>query len=142
MCPCHRLAIHREPAAPDQKPVAALSPLIESFPRPGDTVLDPFAGSGSALFASKKLDRNHICWVDLDARHHAIVAAEPCQLGASRPMAPVSLAFLGVSGSISPHKRARFRRSTLAELPRTTAASAAAGFLAITAKPQMIATAW
>ena len=56
---------------PTQKPVAALLPLIESFSRPGDTVLDPFTGSGSTLFAAKKLGRNYI-GVELDAKYHAI----------------------------------------------------------------------
>jgi adenine-specific DNA-methyltransferase len=46
-------------------------PLIESFSRPGDTVLDPFSGSGSTLFAAKKLGRNYI-GVEMDAKFHAI----------------------------------------------------------------------
>ena len=45
---------------PTQKPLAALCPLIESFSKPGDTVLDPFAGSGSSLLAAKKLGRNYV----------------------------------------------------------------------------------
>jgi site-specific DNA-methyltransferase (adenine-specific) len=56
---------------PTQKPLAALTPLIEAFSRPGDTVLDPFTGSGSTLLAAKKLGRSYI-GVELDARYHAI----------------------------------------------------------------------
>jgi len=56
---------------PTQKPIAALMPLIESFSRPGDTVLDPFSGSGSTLLAAKKLGRSYI-GVELDANYHAI----------------------------------------------------------------------
>jgi site-specific DNA-methyltransferase (adenine-specific) len=56
---------------PTQKPIAALMPLIESFSRPGDTVLDPFSGSGSTLLAAKRLGRLYI-GVELDSNYHAI----------------------------------------------------------------------
>ena len=56
---------------PTQKPIAALMPLIESFSRPGDTVLDLFTGSGSTLLAAKKLGRFYI-GVELDPTYHAI----------------------------------------------------------------------
>lgn len=56
---------------PTQKPLAALTPLIEAFSRPGDTVLDPFAGSGSSLLAAKTLGRSYI-GIELDAKYHAI----------------------------------------------------------------------
>jgi DNA modification methylase len=55
---------------PTEKPLAALMPLIESFSRPGDTVLDPFTGSGSSLLAAKTLGRNYI-GIELDAKYHA-----------------------------------------------------------------------
>jgi adenine-specific DNA-methyltransferase len=55
---------------PTQKPLAALMPLIESFSCSGDTVLDPFAGSGSSLLAAKTLGRNYI-GIELDAKYHA-----------------------------------------------------------------------
>jgi len=38
---------------PTQKPVECLAPLIESFSRPRDIVLDPFAGSGSTCVAAR-----------------------------------------------------------------------------------------
>jgi len=39
--------------------------LIEKFSRPGDLVVDPFAGSGTTLAAAKKLGRNYLgCEVD------------------------------------------------------------------------------
>ena len=37
---------------PTQKPVAPLRQLIRSFSKPGDVVLDPFAGSGSTAVAA------------------------------------------------------------------------------------------
>lgn len=58
---------------PTQKPLSVLSPLIEAFSKPGDTVLDPFAGSGSSLLAAKMLERNWL-GVELDAKYHAIAS--------------------------------------------------------------------
>ena len=40
---------------PTQKPVEALRPIIAALTRPGDIVLDPFAGSGSTLVAAQLL---------------------------------------------------------------------------------------
>ena len=45
---------------PTQKPIAALVPLIRSFTLPGESVLDPFAGSGSACAAALLTDRRYI----------------------------------------------------------------------------------
>jgi adenine-specific DNA-methyltransferase len=56
---------------PTQKPLSALMPLVETFSAPEDTVLDPFAGSGSTLMAAKTLGRSYI-GIELDARYHAI----------------------------------------------------------------------
>ncbi len=42
---------------PTQKPLALLSRLVECFSSPGDLVLDPCCGSGSALVAAKRLGR-------------------------------------------------------------------------------------
>jgi site-specific DNA-methyltransferase (adenine-specific) len=55
---------------PTQKPVQALSPLIECFTKPGQLVLDPFCGSGSTLVAAQALGR-HWLGIELDAKHHA-----------------------------------------------------------------------
>ena len=54
---------------PTQKPVAALTPLIESFCKPGGIVLDPFCGSGSTLVAAKQLGRAYV-GIELNAGHH------------------------------------------------------------------------
>jgi site-specific DNA-methyltransferase (adenine-specific) len=59
---------------PTQKPIGILKPLIEAFSRPGDTVLDPFCGSGSTLVAASELDRAYI-GIELDPDHHATAQA-------------------------------------------------------------------
>lgn len=45
---------------PAQKPAVTLLTLIEEFSKPGDTVLDPFCGSGACLYAAKMRGRNVI----------------------------------------------------------------------------------
>jgi site-specific DNA-methyltransferase (adenine-specific) len=45
---------------PTQKPVAALAPLIRSFSLPGETVFDPFTGSGSSCAAALLTGRKYI----------------------------------------------------------------------------------
>jgi len=54
---------------PTQKPVGIFTPLIEAFTKPGDVVLDPFAGSGSTLVAARDMDRRFI-GIELDEAHH------------------------------------------------------------------------
>lgn len=54
---------------PTQKPVSALTPLIESFCRPDGVVLDPFCGSGSTLVAARKTGRQYV-GIELDRRHY------------------------------------------------------------------------
>jgi len=48
---------------PTQKPVRSLKPVIESFTRPGEVVLDPFCGSGTTALAAKNLGRH---WVGIE----------------------------------------------------------------------------
>lgn len=54
---------------PTQKPVGALTPLIEAFSRPGELVLDPFCGSGSTLVAAYETGRAYI-GIELNGAHH------------------------------------------------------------------------
>ena len=54
---------------PTQKAVSILEPLIVAFSQPGDTVLDPFAGSGTTGVASARLQRRFI-GIELDPGHH------------------------------------------------------------------------
>ncbi len=58
---------------PTQKAVSALLPLVRTFSREGQRVLDPFCGSGSTLVAAKRLNRRYL-GIELDPEYHAIAA--------------------------------------------------------------------
>ena len=53
---------------PTEKAVSVLTPLIESFSRPGDLVLDPFSGSGSTSVAAALSGRDY-CGIELERRY-------------------------------------------------------------------------
>lgn len=53
---------------PTEKPLSGIRPLIEAFSRPGDIVLDPFAGSGTTAAAAAEQDRRYIA-IELEARY-------------------------------------------------------------------------
>lgn len=53
---------------PTQKPVSALTPLIEAYSKPGDVILAPFAGSGTTGIAAQKLGRNYVL-IEMDETH-------------------------------------------------------------------------
>jgi site-specific DNA-methyltransferase (adenine-specific) len=53
---------------PSEKPISLISELIESSSRTGETVLDPFAGSGSTVVAAVLLGRKAIA-VEVDPRY-------------------------------------------------------------------------
>jgi DNA modification methylase len=82
---------------PTQKPVGSLKPLIEAFSKPGDIVLDPFAGSGSTLVAAKETGRRFVgIELDQDHQHTAAMRLQSRFLGnvvsapASKFHAPVA----------------------------------------------------
>src|SRR5258708_6312952 len=54
---------------PTQKPIALLERIISASSNPGDMVLDPFCGCGTAIAAAQKLGRK---WVGIDITHLAI----------------------------------------------------------------------
>jgi ParB/RepB/Spo0J family partition protein len=58
---------------PAQKPVALLSDLLLRSVRPGDTVLDPFAGSGS-IFPAAHLHKCRATGIELDEAAYGIAA--------------------------------------------------------------------
>jgi DNA modification methylase len=48
---------------PTQKPLELLRRIVKTSSNPGDTVLDPFAGSGTTLIAAHELSRS---WIGID----------------------------------------------------------------------------
>ncbi len=62
-------------AHPTEKAVSILEPLIQTFSRPGDLVLDPFSGSGSTLVAAALSGRSYL-GIELDSSY--------CQLAEKR----------------------------------------------------------
>ena len=58
---------------PTQKPLALLERIINASSNPGDVVLDPFCGCGTAVDAAQKLERR---WIGIDITHLAIALIE------------------------------------------------------------------
>ena len=98
--PIHNLAAERL-GYPTQKPLALLERIIQASSSPGDWVLDPFCGCGTAVAAAQKLGRR---WIGIDITHLSIslqkyrlesmfpsltvrVVGEPEDLGAARQLA-------------------------------------------------------
>jgi len=54
---------------PTQKPLALLTRIIAASSNPGDVILDPFCGCGTAIDAAQELGRT---WVGIDVTHLAI----------------------------------------------------------------------
>jgi site-specific DNA-methyltransferase (adenine-specific) len=86
---------------PTQKPLALLERIISASSNPGDVVLDPFCGCGTAVVAAEKLGRR---WIGIDVTHLAIalmkyrltdafpnvqfeVRGEPADVGSARMLA-------------------------------------------------------
>ncbi len=58
---------------PTQKPLDAMKTLVEAFSKPGDLVLDPFAGSGTTCVAAYQAGRNYL-GIELDPNYYAIAS--------------------------------------------------------------------
>ena len=61
---------HDDKSHPHEKGLKLLSLLIDHASKPGDLVLDCFAGSGSTLIAAKNNGRNYL-GIELDPKYHA-----------------------------------------------------------------------
>ncbi len=57
---------------PTQKPLALLERIVLASSNPGDCVLDPFCGSGTALLAAQRHGRR---WIGIDANAEAVAIA-------------------------------------------------------------------
>jgi len=56
---------------PTQKPVLLWKYLLQTYSKEGDTILDPFAGSGTTAIACHDLKRNFIC-IEKEPEYHRI----------------------------------------------------------------------
>jgi site-specific DNA-methyltransferase (adenine-specific) len=65
--PSHRAAFNGDAEHPCQKPLSIMKWLVEDVAAPGETILDPFMGSGTTLRAAKDLGRKAI-GIDIDER--------------------------------------------------------------------------
>jgi DNA modification methylase len=66
--PLHNLAAERL-GYPTQKPAALLDRIVQASSNPGDMVLDPFCGCGTAIASAQRLER---LWIGIDITHIAI----------------------------------------------------------------------
>lgn len=57
-----------------QKPLALMDALVRDFTDPGETILDPYAGSGTTGAAALRLGRRFVGW-ERDATYHAKASA-------------------------------------------------------------------
>lgn len=65
---------------PNHKPFGVLEPLVRTWSRPGQLVVDPFAGSGSIPAAALRLSRDAAC-MELEPEWAARVSARLAALG-------------------------------------------------------------
>jgi DNA modification methylase len=64
---------YNRPDHPCPKPEALMSHLVTDFTDDGDTILDPFMGSGTTLVAAKRLGRKAI-GIELEEKYCEIAA--------------------------------------------------------------------
>lgn len=68
---------------PTQKPEKLLAKIILASSRPGDLILDPFAGSGTTAVAAKKLGRKFVA-IESD-EDYCLLAAKRLKMAVSEP---------------------------------------------------------
>jgi site-specific DNA-methyltransferase (adenine-specific) len=70
---------------PTQKPVALMQWIIENYTSPGDTILDPFMGSGTTGVACARLNRNFI-GIEISEQYFEIAKRRIAEAQAQVPM--------------------------------------------------------
>ena len=83
---------------PTQKTERLLQRILETASRPGDLILDPFAGSGTTLAVARKLGRD---WIGCDSSWRA-VRTTACRLS-RRPSSPASDQAVGAGSANARH---------------------------------------
>lgn len=78
---------------PTQKPLALLERIIASSSNPGDVVLDPFCGCGTAVAAAQKLGRQ---WIGIDVTFLSIALMQNRLLGNFEIKDPTDYQVIGV----------------------------------------------
>lgn len=76
-----RHAVNGEKGAkphPSTKPIPLMKEIVSLFTDPGDTILDPYMGSGSTLRAAKDLGRKSI-GIEMNEKHCETAARRMCQ---------------------------------------------------------------
>ena len=68
---------------PTQKPIALMAWLIKEYTKPGDTILDPFMGSGTTGVACANLDRKFI-GIEIEEKYFDI-ACKRIEIAYSQP---------------------------------------------------------
>lgn len=115
--PMHNLSDERL-GYPTQKPRALLERIIAASSNPGDVVLDPFCGCGTAVDAAQKLGRR---WIGIDVTHLAVGLIEK---RCARAMATPSGSRRSACRATSPRRSGWRRRSRT--ISRTGSASSLA----------------
>jgi hypothetical protein len=82
---------------PTQKPVIVQGEIIEMFTKPGDVVLDLYAGSGPTLLAAHHLGRRAIV-AELSPSYLAVIL----ERGVGAGLIPKLLGVIGPDGVLTP----------------------------------------
>jgi DNA modification methylase len=82
---------------PTAKPLDLMLALVSDFTDPGETILDPFAGSGTTGVAAFRMGC-HFLGAELDAAHHSTATARLCAEEAGKAFAAVRAGQLALPG--------------------------------------------
>lgn len=74
---------------PCQLPVKLLERIIQLSSNPGDTVLDPFLGTGTTAVVAKKLGRHYV-GLDIDPKYREIAEAKLDAIDLQVPSSPLA----------------------------------------------------
>lgn len=86
------------PANPAQKPEALLERVVRASSRPGDLVLDPFAGTGTTLAVAKRLGRRSVGY-EVDQGMRPVIEARLDAVEADTGWCTASLSGTGWAGA-------------------------------------------